>query len=159
MTRGPRLAELRAEFRIRTVLDERDRIRPCFYAALPQVATKCDGPVRAYHFIKQQIIRRELKSRFVAAQRALAGTPLPAKYADVFLPIDAYQAESPIWMPEIAVPSCAYHDDCFDGNAMPPLTVYWEQIPEAVVGWAEDFSFMNVLERWCPREDASGEAA
>jgi hypothetical protein len=148
VTRDPRLAELRAEFKLRTVFDDREKFRPCFFAALPQVDTECKGDRRAAHFIKQQIIRRELKSRLTQYRR------LAPNY-DAYVPLNDYEAEAPIWDLRLAVPSCSFHDDCFDGHSMPPLRVWWSQIPAEVLSWAEDFNFTTTLERLFPKEEAA----
>jgi hypothetical protein len=149
VTRDPRLAELRAEFKLRTSLNERGRPRPCWFAGLPQVDTECRGVLQACHFIKQQRIRKELTTR-------LKQGPLTTRYA--WTPSDEYEVEAPIWDPRLGVNGCLRHHNAFDGG-MPPLYVYWSQIPAEVISWAEEYGFVWSLEREHPKEDESGEAA
>jgi hypothetical protein len=137
VTRDPRLAELRAEFKLRTCLDERERIKPCWFAAVDPLQHPCEGVIQACHFIKQQRIRKELKSRLLR--------PWPGGQS--YIPYDEYEVEAPIWDQRLAVPGCVAHHDRFDAHREPPLRLTWDQIPDEVMEWAEEFGFVWALKR------------
>lgn len=122
------LRELQEKFKRETCFDARGRDLPCWFQSIEP--HECRGPIQGCHFVKRQRVETTLLTRGI----------LPPTIARA------------VWDPRLGVPGCEWIHGRFDGKGVRPVVVTFEQIPDHVLAWCDDWDFRWSIMRDHPNE-------